>query len=102
VLIDQGRRSEEGAIYKTRNNTVHDNEMTFEGSPCAGGASNTTPENENFAIITEGNNRFDANTYRVRSTSGPARLVWGRDVTDWEGFQRKGLERSGRLILSDK
>jgi hypothetical protein len=104
VLIDQGRRSEKGAVdkYKTRNNTVRDNEMTFEGAPCAGGASDTKPEDENFAIITNGNNRFDANTYRVRSTSDPARFVWDQDVTDWDGFRRKGLEQSGRLRLSDK
>jgi hypothetical protein len=101
MLIDQGRRSEKGAIYKTRNNTVHDNEMTFEGAPCAGGASDTKPEDENYAIITDGNNRFDANTYRVRGKSGPARFVWDQDVTDWDGFRRKGQEHSGRLVLSD-
>ena len=33
MLIDQGRRSEGGAIYKTRNNSIHANEMTFEGAP---------------------------------------------------------------------
>jgi parallel beta-helix repeat protein len=99
MLIDQGRRSEEGAIYKTRNNTVHANEMTFEGAPCAGGASDTKPEDENFAIITNGNNRFDANTYRVRGTSGPARFVWGHDVTDWNGFRRKGMEQNGQLVF---
>jgi hypothetical protein len=102
MLIDQGRRSERGAIYKTRNNTVHDNEMRFGGAPCAGGASDTKPEDENFAIITNGNNRFDANTYRIRSTSVPPRFVWDQDVTDWDGFRRKGLEQSGRLLLSDK
>lgn len=99
MLIDQGRRSEEGAIYKTRNNTVYANEMTFEGAPCAGGVSDTKPENENFAIITNGNNRFDANTYRVRATSGTARFVWGQDVTDWDGFRRKGLEQDGHLVF---
>ena len=102
ALIDQGRRSEGGAIYKTRNNNIHANEITFEGPPCAGGASDTKPEDENFAIIPNGNNRFDANTYRVRSTSTGARFVWGHDVTDWEGFRRKGLEQSGRLVLYDK
>ncbi|MCA6114373.1 right-handed parallel beta-helix repeat-containing protein [Bradyrhizobium sp. WSM 1738] len=102
MLIDQGRRSEKGAMYKTRNNTVRANEMTFEGAPCAGGASDTKPENENFGIISNGNNRFDANTYRVRGTSGPARFVWDEDVTDWDGFRRKGLEQSGRQVLSDK
>ena len=102
TLIDQGRRSEQGAIHKTRNNIVRDNEMIFEGAPCAGGASDTKPGGENFAIITNGNNRFDANTYRVRDTSDPARFVWDQDVTDWDGFERKGQEQSGRLILSDK
>ena len=76
--------------------------MTFEGAACAGGASDTKPGDENFAIITNGNNRFDGNTYRVRSTSEPARFVWGHDVTDWDGFRRKGLEQNGRLVLSDK
>lgn len=102
MLIDQGRRSERGTIYKTRNNTVRGNEMTFEGPPCAGGASDTRPADENFAIIPKGNNRFDANTYRVRGTSGPARFVWGHEVTGWDGFRSKGLEQNGRLILSDK
>ena len=102
MLIDQGRRSEKGAIYKTRNNTVRANELTFEGSPCAGGVSDTKPEDENFGIITNGNNRFDANTYRIQDTSGLARFVWDQDITDWDGFRRKGLEQSGRLILSDK
>jgi hypothetical protein len=99
MLIDQGRRSEDGRRYKTRNNTVRANEMTFEGAACAGGVSDTKPDDENFAIITDGNNRFDGNTYRVGRPSGPARFVWGQDVTDWDGFRRKGLERSGRLVL---
>ncbi len=102
MLIDQGRRSDDGRKYKTRNNTVRANEMTFEGAACAGGTSDTKPDDENFTIITDGNNRFDGNTYRVRGASEPPRFVWGRDVTDWSGFQRKGLEQSGRLVLPDK
>jgi parallel beta-helix repeat protein len=98
MLIDQGRRSDDGRQYKTRNNTVRANDMTFEGAACAGGVSDTQPDNENYAIITDGNNRFDGNTYRVGHPDGPARFVWGRDVTDWEGFRRKGLEPTGRLI----
>jgi Right handed beta helix region len=101
VLIDQGRR-DDGNHYKTRNNTVRANEMTFEGAVCAGGASDTKPENENFGIISHGNNLFDGNTYRVRGGSEPQRFVWDQDVTDWNGFRGKGLEQSGHLILSDK
>jgi parallel beta-helix repeat protein len=99
VLIDQGRRSDDGKEYKTRNNTVHGNEMTFEGAPCAGGTSDTMPYDENFDIIAKGNNRFDDNIYRAPRQSGSARFVWGREVTDWDGFRRKGLEQKGRLIL---
>jgi Right handed beta helix region len=99
MLIDQGRRSGNGKKYKTRNNTVRANKMTFEGAACGGGVSDTKPDDENFAIIMDGNNRFDGNTYRVPRNSEPARFVWGQDVTDWDGFRRKGLERSGRLVL---
>ena len=102
MLIDQGRRNNAGGQYKTRNNTVRANEMTFEGAICAGGVSDTKPGNENFRIITDGNNRFDGNTYRVRGGSEPPRFVWDQDVTDWSGFRAKGLEQSGRLILPDK
>lgn len=99
MLIDQGRQRDDGKRYKTRNNTIRGNDMTFEGGACSGGASDTKPGDENFMIIAEGNNQFDGNTYRVPRESEPARFVWGQDVTDWDGFQRKGLERSGRLIL---
>lgn len=97
MLIDQGRRTDNGGKYKTRNNTIRANQMTFEGAACAGGVSDTKPGDENFAIITEGNNQFDGNVYRVPRASEPARFVWGQDVTDWDGFRQKGLEQSGRL-----
>jgi hypothetical protein len=99
VLIDQGRRTKDGGKYKTRNNTVRDNNLTFEGAACAGGVSDVTPDDENFRIIVDGNNSFDSNVYRVPRTSGPAHFVWGHDVTDWDGFRRKGLEQGGQLIL---
>jgi Right handed beta helix region len=99
MLIDQGRRSHDGRKYKTRNNTVRANDMTFEGAACAGGASDTKPDDENFAIISNGNNRFDGNTYRVPRNSEPPRFVWGRYVTDWDGFRQHGLEPSGHLVL---
>jgi len=76
--------------------------MTFEGAICAGGVSDTKPGNENFRIITDGNNRFDGNTYRVRGGSEPPRFVWDQDVTDWSGFRGKGLEQSGHLVLSER
>jgi Right handed beta helix region len=101
MLIDQGRR-DNGRSYKTRNNTIRGNEMTFEGAACAGGVSDTKPDNENFGIITNGNNRFDGNTYRVPGGSEPPRFVWDQEITDWSGFRGKGLEQSGRLVLSER
>jgi len=99
VLIDQGRRTKDGGEYKTRNNAVHDNDLTFEGAVCSGGVSDVSFWDENFAIITEGGNTFDGNVYRVPRESRPARFVWGHDVMDWGRLRQKGLEQGGRLIL---
>jgi parallel beta-helix repeat protein len=101
MLLDQGRH-DAGVLYKTRNNVVQNNDMTFEGTVCAGGAGDTPPGNENFTIISSGNNRFDGNTYRVRNASEPLQFVWDRDVLDWSGFRGRGLEQTGRLILSGR
>jgi hypothetical protein len=98
VLIDEGRRVRGGEEYQTRDNTVWQNDITFDGAPCAGGASDVEPSDANFNIITEGNNRFDSDVYRVHSTDQPARFVWGHDVFSWEDWRAQGLERNGRLI----
>lgn len=102
MLLDQGRRAEDGREYKTQNNIVTANEMTFQDAACAGAASDTGSFDPNFDIIDSGSNRFDGNTYRVPRRAEAPRLAWGRDVTDWNGFRRKGQEQSGRLVLSDK
>jgi hypothetical protein len=107
MLIDQGRRFEggwsdetgRGGKYKTRNNSIHDNETIFEGSACAGGASDVEPRDESFDIITDGNNLFDRNVYRVRRGSGPGRFAWGHEVFDWDGLRARGVEPNGRLVL---
>jgi hypothetical protein len=95
VLIDQGRRTKDGGEYKTRNNTVHNNDLTFEGADCAGVVSDVSFDSENFAIITDGNNSFDGNVYRIPRMSGLACFVWWYYVTDWDRFRRKGLEQGG-------
>ncbi len=103
MLIDQGRDDQAwahgGPIYKTRNNKVHDNEMTFEGAACAGGASDVKPGHENFSIITDGNNLFDGNVYRVPRTGARARFAWGHEVLDWDALRGKGVEPNGRLVV---
>jgi Right handed beta helix region len=102
VLIDQGRLTKDGRKYKTRNNIVHDNDLTFEGAACGGGVSGVSYFDANYAIITDGNNRFDRNVYRVPRTSEPARFVWGHTVTDWDGFRRQRLEQNGQLLFTDE
>jgi hypothetical protein len=99
MLIDQGRRMKNGTKYKTRNNTVRSNEMTFEGAPCAGGASDTEPGDENFMIIGEGNNVFDGNVYRAPRESGQARFAWGHAMLDWEELRKRGIEPNGELVF---
>jgi parallel beta-helix repeat protein len=106
MLIDQSRpfegangKTEGGGKYKTRNNKVHDNETTFEGDACAGGASDAEPGDGNFTIITDGNNLFDGNVYRVPRVSGSARFVWGHATFDWDGLRANGVEQNGRLII---
>ena len=103
MLIDQGRddqaRTHSGPIYKTRNNAVRDNEMIFEGAACAGGASDVKPGHENFSVVTDGNNVFDGNVYRVPRASGPARFVWGHATFDWDGLRGQGVEPNGQLVI---
>ena len=98
MLIDQGRVTDSGGMYKTRNNSIHQNDVTFEDSPCAGGVSDTAPGNANYAIITEGNNRFDSNLYRAR-TSKQERFPWGHQVLNWDGLRAAGLEPNGQLMF---
>ena len=98
VLIDQGRRTKDGGKYKTRNNSVHDNDSNFEGTACAGGVSDVSLLDENFAIINDGNNTFDGNVYRAARLSGPVRFFWGHNVMDWGQLRQKGLEQGGQLI----
>jgi len=99
MLIDQGRPMNGGGKYKTRDNNIHDNEMTFEGAACAGGASDVKPGEENYSVIIEGNNVFDKNLYRVPHASGPGRFPWGRAIFDWNEVRDKGVEPNGRLVF---
>jgi Right handed beta helix region len=99
MLVDQSRSMEGGGKYKTRNNYIHNNEMTFEGSPCSGGVSDAHPGDENFAIITEGDNNFDQDVYRAaKSAAAGARFAWGHAEVSWEEFRALGQETNGQLV----
>ena len=99
MLIDQGRTTDSGGTYKTRDNSIHHNDVTFEGGACAGGVTDTAPGSENYSIITDGNNRFDANNYRAPRTSDEERFPWGHTVLDWSGLRAAGLEPNGKLVF---
>jgi len=103
MLIDQGRddrpRGRRGPLYKTQNNKIHGNDLTFEGAACAGGASDVEPDHESFTIITDGNNTFDRNLYRVPRGHALVQFEWGHTTLDWRGLRENGLERNGRLLL---
>jgi hypothetical protein len=103
MLIDQGRsearRNGGVRFYKTRDNWIHDNDLTFEGAACAGGASDVKPDHQNFSIITDGHNRFDNNVYRVPRAAPAARFAWGHAIVDWAGLRALGVEPNGRLEL---
>ena len=99
MLIDQGRTRKGGGEYKTRDNVVHDNDLHFDGSACAGGASDTLPGDENFSIISDGNNVFDHNIYRLGQIEGPTRFAWGHDEYDWDGFRAHGAEPHGTQVV---
>jgi hypothetical protein len=98
MLIDQNRRMKSDGTYKTQNNHVHDNALTFEGRSCAGGASDAAFGQENLLLIEEGGNTFDHNLYRVPQDSGPFRFAWGHQSYDWDDIRRMGIEINGRLL----
>jgi Right handed beta helix region len=99
VLIDQSRDVKGGGKYKTRNNKVYQNEITFEGDGCAGGASDTEPGDENYSIITDGDNSFDGNVYRLPRIGRRLRFVWGHETYDWNRLRGIGVEVNGRLVV---
>lgn len=98
LLIDQSRTNEKGGKYKTRRNRIHHNVIHFEGRGEAGGASDVKAGDENYGIITDGDNHFDHNIYRLARTAPPPRFVWSQRLYDWEGFRALGQEANGTLV----
>uniref|UniRef100_Q07KW3 Right handed beta helix domain-containing protein n=1 Tax=Rhodopseudomonas palustris (strain BisA53) TaxID=316055 RepID=Q07KW3_RHOP5 len=95
VLIDQGRTANRmGKLYKTTNNIIHDNRITFDGRGSMGGVSDTSPLSRNYNIIERGNNCFDRNTYRTRDGFDVS-FFWGHSEYDLKGFQKIGHEVHG-------
>lgn len=98
MLIDQGRRKEDGSLYRTTGNRVHGNRIVFTGSGDAGGVTDTDRLSPNGSIIEAGANSFEANTYTAPLDAPPG-FVWGRDALTFAAFQSLGQERKGRLTF---
>lgn len=97
MLIDQNRWKVGGGFYKTRDNRVTDNEITFMGRGSAGGVSVSDPSAENFAIIERGGNLFDGNRYQTITGAPAPRFVWGTVEMDFANFRARGQEKQGSL-----
>ena len=54
-------------------------------------------DDENYSIITDGNNVFDSNIYRIPRQAGAQRFVWGHAVFEWDELGKIGVEPNGRL-----
>jgi hypothetical protein len=98
MMVDQGRKPEGRwtSTYKTRNNYIHNNRIRYEGDGTSGGVSDRSFFNENYSIIIDGNNRFNFNTYKVKSGAS-AIFLWSHSRFDWAGFQGQGQEPDGTL-----
>jgi parallel beta-helix repeat protein len=88
ALIQQNRGTGKFGPYRTRNNWVHHNEVTYLGMEGASGAVADFDE----AGLLSSNNRFDYNIYHLPADWN--RWFWG-DETDWVGFRASGHEANG-------
>lgn len=111
VIVDQGRERIDqprgtGAsgklLYRTARNTVHDNEIVYQGDTgLSGGASDVPASNPNFGIIETGGNQFDRNTYVLRRPTDAPLFIWGHEPVSYEAFRNLGQEANGRVVQPD-
>jgi hypothetical protein len=100
MLIDQGRTKPSGELHRTSGNSIHDNTIEFSGHGYVGGTTDTDKAHQNAAIIENGGNQFDHDTYMVKP-QGQVLFVWGRERWAWEGFRLAGQELRGNLRFTE-
>jgi parallel beta-helix repeat protein len=111
VIVDQGRERPDPSgrragsaklLYRTSGNTVHDNEIIYEGDTgLSGGASDVSSSNPNFGIIETAGNRFDRNTYVLRRPTDAPLFIWGHGPVSYDTFRSLGQEAGGRIVQPD-
>lgn len=111
MLVEQGRKKakEVPGVYQdsdgyfiTSNVDVHHNEIVYLGPKGeSGGVTDLPDTHPNAKAITEGNNRFDYNSY-VSSPSSPPqsadRFRWGSDPMTFDAFRATGNEAHGTFV----
>ena len=89
TLIDSGRRARElpapHGPHIVRNVWVHDNTVTMSPGQFTGAVEDTGDR----AIFTSNHNRFDRNTYHLRSVDQSA-FVWADTELTWAGWRTSG------------
>lgn len=87
TIVNQNR----GAAYYSRDNYVHDNDVTYKGNIGQSGAA-TDYDHANFWA--NGNNRFNYNRYHAPDLNG-TRWAWNDAARNWADFQAQGQEANG-------
>ncbi|MBI1356919.1 MAG: hypothetical protein GC160_21475 [Acidobacteria bacterium] len=91
ALIQQDRGGSQLGSYVTRNNSVHDNDITYLGGRGQSGA--VADYRESSMLF--GGNSFDSNVHRVVNAQRQ-HWAWGPSV-NWTGFRAAGQEQNGAL-----
>ena len=98
MLIDQGREQKGNkSFYETVRNSVHHNEIIYDGDGESGAASDVETGHLQERIIETGNNIFDHNTYVFPDDQIDNRFIWGHKEMGFAEFQSLGQEKSGAI-----
>jgi len=98
ILVDQSRRIKGGGKYKTRDDVVRDNVITFEGAACAGGASDTPADDENYDIMTSRAIASTTTHASFRNRADPPASYGATQNSDGMSFATRGKNRMARFF----
>lgn len=97
ALIESGGRADEEPAphgpHVVRNVWVHDNRVTLS----AGQTTGAVQDIGDTAVYTEGNNRFENNTYFVASLDEPY-FSWNDTDLTWSQWREAGNDSGGRAV----
>jgi hypothetical protein len=94
ALIQQRRCRSKYGPWKTRNNWVHHNDVTYLGEA---GTSGAVADHDEEGLLA-GDNRFDYNAYHF-SSEWSRTWYWGEE-TDWSGLRPSARSATARLTTT--